>query len=119
MDAFYASVEQCDNPESGAVPSLSATAPSRVSSPLRGARVWRSLGLAVDHGHAAAAPPRCVMNCRRLMLAPRGQNKTSESLKAAFWKASGSGGVDRAGTGLNLHRFVWTMKVPRPPPPAP
>src|SRR5262245_62405670 len=40
-------------------------------------------------GHTAAATPSNVMNSRRLIASPRGQDRTSYRLKLAHWKRSG------------------------------
>jgi hypothetical protein len=37
-------------------------------------------------GHVAAAPPKSVMNSRRLIASPEVQDKASYRLKLALWK---------------------------------
>jgi hypothetical protein len=45
------------------------------------------------------------------------RKQTSQQVMAGLWNKRFPGLIP--GPQGNLHRFVWTMKVPRPPPPAP
>src|SRR5215471_3808934 len=80
-------------------------------------------------GHAAAAPPTSVMNSRRLIVAPRGQNHAPHRLTAVwvlewgkrdancdqlFWSGNvGSGSHDRVKTGKAQNQQMLSGLSPK------